>query len=194
MNKLYRFCFFVLLVTVITSCNNSSTTENQNGTDSIAIDTVGKAVELMPVITEETKLAPNEISLTQADFPVVVTVPENFDPTKVKVEAQTWGGVEITAGENFQIQIASGQGDMTTRKSDLAADDVYKVDYIVDEKNAIVYKKYIPDTDIQEYHFYIIAKTGKGYYEVEDIPGTQFSKKSILNMYEAAKKLKSIKG
>jgi hypothetical protein len=194
MNKLF-YCFFAAYFTLCLSSCNTSSNSNENTMDSTAVgsDTSDVVQEVMPVITEESKLAQNEISLSQADFPIVVTVPENTDPKKVKVEAQSWGGIEIIASENFQIQIASGQGDMALRKSDLAADDVYKVDYLVDEKNAIVYKKYIPDTDLLEYHFYLIAKTDKGYYEVEDIPGSQFSKTSIMKMYEAAKKLKSIK-
>lgn len=192
MTQIYHFCFYSLLAILVISCH-TSTNQNSSLSDSITVTNDTVVREVMPIVTEETKLAPNELSLTQDDFPVVVTVPENFDLKKVKVEAQTWGGIEIIAGENFQIQIASGQGDLSTRKKDLASDDVYKVEYLVDEKNAIVYRKYIPDSDIQEYHFYIIAKTEKGYYEVEDIPGNQFSKTAIMKMYEAAKKLKSIK-
>lgn len=184
----------ILLAIAIAGCNNTNET-NENIVDSTAVisDTSMHVPEILP-IAEENKLAPNEISLTQADFPVVVTVPENTDLKKVKIEPQTWGGIEIRVGENFQIQIASGQGDIALRKSDLANDDVYKVDYLIDNNNAIVYRKYIPDTDMQEYHFYIIAKTSSGYYEVEDIPGNQFSKSAIMKMFDAAKKLKSIKG
>lgn len=193
MNKFYLYCLSTSLAFIIASCNSSNNI-NDNTVDSAAIasDTATHVPEVMP-IAEENKLAPNEISLTQADFPVVVTVPENTDIKKVKIEPQTWGGIEITVGENFQIQIASGQGNIALRKSDLANDDLYKVEYLVDNNNAIVYRKYIPDTDLQEYHFYIIAKTSSGYYEVEDIPGNQFSKNAIMKMFDSAKKLKSIK-
>ena len=195
MYKIYHFYFFILFSTLITSCNSSNNGDENTADSTTAItnDTSAKATEIMP-LAEENKLAANEISLTQADFPIVITVPENADTKKVKAEPQTWGGIEITAGDNFQIQIASGQGNIASRKIDLGNDDVYKVEYLVDEKNAIVYKKYIPDTDIQEFHFYLIAKTTTGYYEVEDIPGNQFTKTAIMKMYDAAKLLKSIKG
>ena len=107
MNQVYRICMHATLATMVISCN-SSNKDNENTTDSniaVTSDTLNKAAEIIPV-AEENKLAPNEISLTQADFPVVVTVPEGMDTKKVKVEAQTWGGIEITAGDNFQVQIA----------------------------------------------------------------------------------------
>ncbi len=117
------------------------------------------------------------------------------DSTKGKVEIveQPWGATEIKVGKDFQLSIEQGEGDVTLAKSDIAGDEVYKLQrYLKDEPTLLFWESKIADMPNSNFHFYSISKVGKASYLIKDIEsGDAYSEKAVQTMVDAAKTLKA---
>lgn len=117
------------------------------------------------------------------------------DSTKGKVEIveQPWGATEIKVGSAFQISIEQGEGDVTLVKSDIAGDEVFKLQrYITDEPTLVFWESKIGDMPNSNFHFYAISKVNKASYVIKDIEsGDAYSEVAVKTMVDAAKTLKS---
>ncbi|HEY0029331.1 MAG TPA: hypothetical protein VGC65_01135 [Bacteroidia bacterium] len=140
--------------------------------------------------TEETASMPGmtELELKINGNMISIMVP---DSTKGKMEVveQSWGATEIKVGNDFQISIEEGEGDVALMKSDIAGNDVNKFKrYVKDEPTLLFWESEIT---APEFHFYSIVKPGAVSYIVKDIPGEIFGEKSTQTMVDAAKTLKA---
>lgn len=126
-------------------------------------------------------------------MPCLINLPdENSGKGLPQVMEGPMGGTQIKVGKDFNIEIVVGDGDMNQKKSDIAADAVFKSSYIVDEPTAILYKSEIPDADVVQYHIYVIIKAGNVTYEIEDVRGEEnYSEEGAKRMLEAAKSLRA---
>ena len=117
------------------------------------------------------------------------------DSTKGKVEVvqQPWGATEIKVGNDFQLSIEPGEGDVTLMKSDIAGDEVYKLQrYLKDEPTLVFWEAKIGDMPNSNFHFYAISKVNKASYVIKDIEsGDAYSEKAVQTMVDAVKTLKS---
>lgn len=125
-------------------------------------------------------------------MPCLIFLPdENTGKGLPQVMEGPMGGTQIVVGKDFNIEIVVGDGDMNQKKSDIAADAVFKSTFIVDEPNAILYKSEIPDAGVVQYHIYVIQKVGNVTYEIEDVRGEEnYSEEGAKRMLEAAKSLR----
>ena len=102
---------------------------------------------------------------------------------------QSWGAFEIKVGEEFQVSIAEGEGDIKTAKSDIANNDVNVFKrYLVDDATTLVWESTLAEKS--EFHFYTIQKVGERTYVVEDIKGQVFAQPLAEKMLNAAKSMK----
>lgn len=126
-------------------------------------------------------------------MPCLINVPdENTGKGLPQVKEGPMGGTQIVVGKDFNIEILVGEGDINQKKSDIAADAVFKSTYIVDEPTAILYKSEIPDAGVVQYHIYVIKKVGNVTYEIEDVRGEEsYSEEGAKRMLEAAKSLRA---
>lgn len=118
------------------------------------------------------------------------------DSTKGKVEIiqQPWGATEIKVGDAFQISIEQGEGDVTLVKSDIAGDEVFKLQrFIIDEPTLVFWEAKIGDMPNSNFHFYAISKVNKTSYVIKDIEsGEAYNEAAVKAMVDAAKTLKSL--
>ena len=129
------------------------------------------------------------LDLTQYGYPVSINVPDST-AGPLEVVAQSWGAIDIKVGNAFQLSVKDGQGNIASRKSDIAGDDVNKFKrYITDEPSTLLWESQIMEP---EFHFYTIVKIGNESYEVEDIAGEIFSETAVTKMLEAAKAMKAV--
>ncbi|MGZ4033223.1 MAG: hypothetical protein ACXVPU_08750 [Bacteroidia bacterium] len=130
-----------------------------------------------------------EVNFKISGNPLSIMVP---DSTKGKMEMveQSWGATEIKVGNDFQISIEEGDGDIALTKSDIAGNEVNKFKrFVKDEPTLLFWESEIAEKP--ECHFYAIIKPGKTSYVIKDIVGEQFGEKSVQTMVDAAKTLKA---
>jgi hypothetical protein len=112
---------------------------------------------------------------------------------KMEIVEQAWGATEIKVGNDFQVSIEPGEGDVTLAKSDIAGDEVFKLQrYITDEPTLLFWESKIADMPNSNFHFYAILKPGKISYLVKDVEsGEAYNEKAVQTMVDAAKSLKA---
>ena len=117
------------------------------------------------------------------------------DSTKGKMELveQSWGATEIKVGTDFQISIEEGDGDIELIKSDIAGNEVFKLQrYVADEASLLFWEEKNADLPSARFHFYTIVKAGAANYIIKDIEsGESYNESSVKTMIEAAKTLKA---
>ena len=117
------------------------------------------------------------------------------DSSKGKLDLieQGWGATELRIGENFQISVEEGEGDIAMLKNDIDIDDVYQLQkYVVDQPDLLFWESKIPIMPTSNFHFYSIIQAGGKSYIVKDIEaGIAYSEELVKEMVEAAKSLKS---
>lgn len=103
------------------------------------------------------------------------------------------GEVEVTIGKNFQLKVSQEDGDIALVKSDIAGDNVFKLQqYIVDEPNLIFWETKAPDMSNSIFHFYAVININGLDYVVSDIRnGAQLNKAAVEAMVNAAKTLQA---
>ena len=134
----------------------------------------------------EVKLAPGEYDLTKSGLSMVVTA-----PSEPIVENSVAGTYSLKCSNEFQIDIVEGEGNMEQIKKDIAGNEVNKFQrYATEEDNALLYESKIVDS---EFHFYIILKSGKTTYEIQDKKGDKiYTEEPAQTMFDAAKKFRVI--
>ncbi|MFH1320682.1 MAG: hypothetical protein ABII90_08520 [Bacteroidota bacterium] len=133
-----------------------------------------------------------EIDLSEFDLPLIIDVPDSTIG-ELTVEQNSLGGVDIMVGNNFQVQIAGGEGNMASKKADIEGDAVYQAEYLIDEESALFYKREIPGAEMDpEYHFFVIVKAGNSTFEISDIEGEIYPEKIAQRMFDAAKAIQVI--
>ena len=140
--------------------------------------------------TEETTSMPGmmEVQLKINGNALSIMVP---DSTKGKLEMveQSWGATEIKVGNDFQISIEEGEGDVALMKSDIAGNDVNKFKRFVKDEPTLLFWE--SEITTPECHFYMIVKPAAVSYVIKDISGEMFGEKSTQTMVDAAKTLKA---
>lgn len=134
----------------------------------------------------EVKLAPGEYDLTKSGLSMVVST-----PSEPIVENAIAGTYSLKCSNEFQIDIVEGEGNMEQIKKDIAGNEVNKFQrYATEEDNALLYESKIVDS---EFHFYIILKSGKTTYEIQDKKGDKiYTEEQAQTMFDAAKKFRVI--
>ena len=133
-----------------------------------------------------------QVEITIAGNVLSIYAPDSTTGPMQIVE-KPWGATEISVGPNFQISIEEGAGDIPLLKSDIAADDVYKLQkFVKDEPALLFWEVKILDMENSKFHFYNIVPAGKTTYIIKDIEtGESYSQASIEKMLESAKTLKA---
>ena len=97
------------------------------------------------------------------------------------------GGVEITAGDKFQLQVTASKADIAGWKKDIAANDVNKLKkYHVDTADELLYESAVMGP---EFHMVANVKVGDAAYSCEDVKGPTFTKADAEAMLKACKSL-----
>jgi hypothetical protein len=133
-----------------------------------------------------------KINLVVAGDTLTMIVPDSAK-RKMEIIEQPWGATEIKVGNEFQVSIEQGEGDMTLRKSDIAGDEVFKLQrYISDEPTLLFWESKIGDMPNSNFHFYTIVKPAKVSYVIKDIEsGDAYNEKAAQAMVDAVKTLKA---
>ncbi|MEW6468807.1 MAG: hypothetical protein AB1458_07785 [Bacteroidota bacterium] len=137
------------------------------------------------------------LDLSQYGKNIIIHVPDSTaGPLSVE---DMGGGLRITVGKNFQIDLKEGAGDLNTKKDvDIKQNEVYALDtMVVDQPDGIVYCWHMKGAapadstkSIYEYRFFAVVKAGDVTYEVEDVAGEIFGRKAVMSMFEAARSIK----
>ncbi|MFH1005295.1 MAG: hypothetical protein V1781_07370 [Bacteroidota bacterium] len=162
------FIFAIFAMLAVTGCgnsdsDNSTTTDIPNGI--IAVD------------------------LSKYEIPILINIPDSTIGL-LEITANAQGGVNINVGNNFNIIIIEGEGNMKMKKNDIVNDAVRKfVRYVIEDTNAILWEWQIEGQEA-EFHFYSIVKVGNKSFEVSNVEGGFFSEKSAIQMLDASKSIR----
>ena len=157
----------------------------------------GGANDEPATVEEETVNLGNtiEIDLSKHGFPLSIEVPApDEDTPEATVDVLDWGALAIKVGKYFQIQIADGEGNIAAKKQSNTDmyDNIYTIQYLVEEETALLYKTEIHGSGIEpEFHFFAVIKAGGRTFEIEDIKGEDsYSEESARRMLDFAKAIK----
>ena len=124
-------------------------------------------------------------------MPYIINIPgSDISKGVAHLAESSAGGTQINAGVSFNMEILPGVGDMAAKKAEIASDGVFKISYLVDEPNLILYKSEIEGTDVAQFHFLTFVKVGNTNYEISDIKDAEFSEEHVKMMVESAKTLR----
>jgi hypothetical protein len=108
-------------------------------------------------------------------------------PAGATVKEGAAGGVEITAGDKFQLQVVASKADIAGWKKDIAANDVNKLKkYHVDTADELLYESAVMGP---EFHMVANVKVGDAAYSCEDVKGPTFTKADAEAMLKACHSL-----
>ncbi len=112
---------------------------------------------------------------------------------KMEMVEQSWGATEIKVGVDFQVSIEEGDGDVALVKSDIAGNEVFKLQrYLKDEPALLFWEEKNADMPSARFHFYTIIKVGTSNYVIKDIEsGEAYNEKAVQTMIDASKTLKA---
>lgn len=129
------------------------------------------------------------LDLSEYGMNVLINIPDSTHGPLVTEDVG--GAVRISVGNNFKIEVRTGEGNMEMKKTvDIAKNEVYKLDkYVVEEPNTIIYQWHMEGSQ-PETRFFSVVKIGDQNYEVEDVAGEIFSEESCKKMVESAKSLR----
>ena len=133
-----------------------------------------------------------QVEISIAGNPLTIFAPDST-AGPMQITEKPWGAIEITVGDDFQISIEEGPGDIALLKSDIAGDDVYKLQkYVKDEPNLLFWEVKILEMEGSKFHFYNIVPVGNIKYVIKDVEtGESYSQKAIEKMLEASQTLKA---
>lgn len=135
-----------------------------------------------------------ELDLAEYGYNLTVMVPDENTGVP-EINATDWGNVEIKVGKAFGIQVMEGPGDFELLKSDLNSDLVYKSEILKEEGDCVVYKRVIPDTEIEpETNFFLVVEVDGLKYEIQNMKEDVYSEGAIDKMVQAGRQTKSNKG
>ena len=131
----------------------------------------------------EVKLSSLDLSAASADYPFVMDAPEG---ARAK-DGIT--GVEVTAGEKFQIEFGSSR-DLSIAKREVQGNKLNKLKKIItDTADTLVYETEIGG--MSECHFVLNLKIGDRTLGAEDSKGPRYSQADVELMVKCLKSLKS---
>jgi hypothetical protein len=135
----------------------------------------------------------NVLDLTKYGKSFAIFVPDTVQ-NKLSVVEQSYGALEITAGQRFAISISEQAEDLEMKKKEIKEDEVNKIkSFIVEEPTAIMWESAITEP---EFHFIINVKAGNSEYHINDMNSPDakpYDKESVQKMYDSAKNIKEIK-
>ncbi|HET6244404.1 MAG: hypothetical protein H0V01_15285 [Bacteroidetes bacterium] len=124
-------------------------------------------------------------------LPMLINIPdENTAKGKSEIMEGPSGGTQILAGSEFNLEIIASPMTMAEKKEDIERNPIFKITYLTDEPNVIFYKAEITDTEIVQYHFYLIKEIENANYGIENIKNEDFSETGIQRMIDASKSLR----
>lgn len=101
----------------------------------------------------------------------------------------SFGALEVKAGDGFQLEVHSGKLDMAARKKEIADNTMNKLKrYVVESPDAIVYESGVGGGS--EFHFLAAAKVGDTDVSCEDVKGPTYTQAQIETMLASCKTLK----
>lgn len=172
--------FFLCMLSFLNfSCKNQPNTEEGSQVEEAIGDESIHEIDMSNTIP---------LDLSEYGYPLMLNIPggDEMSPAPI-VDELDWGALEIRVGENFQIQVTTGDGDAEQKKADIVnlADIPYDFEYSVDDSDALLYCAKISGSSMEpEFHFYFVVKEGSQIYEIEDIKGVPFDSLSTERMFD----------
>ncbi len=124
-------------------------------------------------------------------LPMIMNIPdEGIAKGKSEISEGPFGGTQILAGSDFNLEIMAAPLTMDEKKEEIERSPIFKITYLTDQPDMIFYKSEIQDTEITQYHFYLLKEIGNNTYGVENIKEEEYSEAGIKRMIDAAKSLK----
>lgn len=176
--KIKSFFYLMLPVTMlIASCGGGEEkTEGGKEAESDEIDLEGMA---------------EEDTLKAHGLDAVVWVPEELAPDGSQIPSQVepdednmiW---KVKSGKRFHvvIRVVDGEGNYIKRKKDELAGGIFKVEYLDEKENYILYKATLPEkaSKIEFYKFYGVKKVNGEEYEFYTEEATEHRKVDVENV------------
>ncbi len=117
------------------------------------------------------------LKIDSAKGPLTIAAPAG---ATTKVVA---GTLEVTAGNTFHLELASGIGVVSRYKQDLEANSINKLKrYVIDTTNGILYESELAGKS--EYHVYVVVKALGGII-CTDAKGPAYTQAQAQAMYDA---------
>jgi len=170
-----KIVYVLLSFILLNSCGSSSSGDSDTNNEEVVKEMKGF----------------EELDLTPWGFEMSLMIPnaeKNGDPEVTLTER---GALEIVIGKGFGIEILFGEGNLKLLKTDLEEHPFFETDIIKEEKDALVYKQVIPNSEVKErHHFFYRIELGNDIYEIMDLKEGEFDLNEVEKMLSSAKSIK----
>lgn len=135
--------------------------------------------------TEEVERSTGKmIDLSAHDVPLAVQVDQQLvgADTTIITWNETFGRLEVAAGERFQITITEEEADLARLKADLDRDMLRKNTIIEEAPGLVIYRSEFPDETITFVHFYRIVQHDGRTFVVQSNDQGRFNEADVRRM------------
>jgi hypothetical protein len=168
---LKRFFFLAILLILVSSCGNSTDSENQQSKGNTVVDlSDGGAYYGLNLLMD-----------------VPDTTGKN---NSIIMNEGMYGGIRLNCGKNFDLEVGLYDGNLKLKKEELESDKIFKVSYILEDSYGFVYKKHVDNTNIEQYHFFVNKTIDGVSYFIENSKDEDFTKEQVELMFEYAQTLR----
>lgn len=108
---------------------------------------------------------------------------------KAEISENAYGGVELRVGKDFAIEILPSALSIDEKKSELANNPIYSIDYLEEGAEYIYYTKEIENSGIEkEHHLYFRKDFGDGeIYAIKTLDMGKLNKSSVEKILKSLK-------
>lgn len=109
----------------------------------------------------------------------------------IEMREGIFGGLILSAGKYFEIEIGLFEGDLSDKKNELANEIIFETSYLEEIDNGFTYKKQVKNSEREQFHFFILKEIDGVKYFVENTKDEDFKLAAINKMFEASQTLRA---
>ena len=175
--QVFKVLLISISIVLISSCGDQTSADH---------DKEGNSQDSTENLSNYTPLGLEEYGINGS-----ILIP-NDAKGETEVSENAYGGVEIRAGNDYAIEILPLATDVESKKNELANNPIYKINYIEESDDYILYSKDIENSGIDtEYHLYMVKEFADGEkYEIKTMELDNLSKASVKKILSSLKNSK----
>lgn len=142
-----------------------------------------------PVNAESTakiNTSPNDsiFTVNEGGYHFTIALPKDLMINNApRIEHQSSSGeLHIKIGDDFWLVAAEGKANLETIKSELGEDMLFTFKVVEEDKNTLVYQRFLPDGTEYDYSFRSLSQVGSNYYVFKACDEGEFTKEEVTKM------------
>lgn len=120
----------------------------------------------------------------------IMTPPETKG--KLEIEETSFGSLVIKVGDKFGVEIVPFGLTIAEAKEEMDQGGLYQIEILEEGENHLLYKKSIPDSEVQEeFHIFMNVEMNGEIYEIKSLAEIELKEAQARNILKAAKSFKA---